>query len=294
MTQLKTKQSRLYFDLETTGRLSSLEFLHNSRFLPVLQFDSQLDFYLSGNFLMFPWVNRLSQSNILIGGKLHRLKGFESDGNGFPIHGLYQKAPRRLLSQTENSLSFEPLTVVPEFPHFRETYTLLEQALVVRTEFWNESTEIQSFAYGYHPYLELGKPLDKLELKLDLEHWIPLDDRSLPTSELSPKETILSGTSLSGVKLDHLFFTKKTGIIRVQLWDPQEGVFVQISTNIEENHEKIALPYFQIYTPEKRNRLAIEPMCAAGDVFTNPISSPITLAPGEKRFGEWAIEWNPS
>jgi galactose mutarotase-like enzyme len=74
----------------------------------------------SGNFLMFPWVNRVEDNPFTVLSEYF-------DGNVNPIHGLYVNDARHItVTPTEHGISVElvPHLTVEGVPKFKEHYLL--------------------------------------------------------------------------------------------------------------------------------------------------------------------------
>lgn len=290
MFTLENDFATLGLDLSRGGKILFLEFKTNQSKIQVIQSREGSDFYLSGSYFLFPWVNRISSPSLNIRGRKFVLKDYKTDANGLPIHGFYTEAPRRILSQTPDSVTIAPVSFHPDFPIFQETFILKEKQFVCKTEFWNKTSSLQAFAYGYHPYLEFEKPIDELELIIEPELWVPLDEKLLPTEKKEPTSKLFPSSSLRDVKLDHLFLEERSEDARISLRDPLTGQTLRCVGRQSLQPEQIPLPFFQVYTHPDRNCIAIEPQTSPGNVFAHSHFEPVYLEPNSYKWGEWNIE----
>ena len=88
------------------------------------------------------------------------------------------------------------------------------------------------------------------------------------------------------MKLDHLF-TGSPNEPYFGIADENEKLLLQVRVT---HNSQIPLPYFQVYTPEDRKSIAIEPMSSTGNAFFTPNSGLCRLHAGERLFGEFVIE----
>jgi aldose 1-epimerase len=238
---------------------------------------------------MYPWVNRLESNKISILGKKITIDPLEEDTSNRPIHGLYFNKKRRLIEVRKDSARIEPVETNPNFPQFIESFVLENSSLTIRTEFYNPTNSIQEFAYGYHPYLRLKANLDDCSIRTNLTHYIPLTSDLLPNKDLTKSEIsyLFTSNSLIGqMKLDHLF-TGNSSEPYFGIADEKEKILLQIRVT---PYSQIPLPYFQVYIPEDRKSIAIEPMSSTGNAFFTANSGLCRLHAGERVFGEFVIE----
>lgn len=289
---LLNSYSELDINLDMGGQVERLTLKHpkSDRKIPViLPFNPNLSFFQTGNFLMYPWVNRLESSKISILGRKITIEPKEIDSKNHPIHGLYFNQKRRLIDVKKDSAHIEPTQFNSDFPHFTESFVLDNSSLTIRTEFYNPTDHIQEFAYGYHPYLKLKTNLEECNIRTNLTHYIPLTEELLPNKNLVKSEIsyLFSNNSPIGqMKLDHLF----TGSPKEPYFgiaDEKEKLILQVRVT---HNSQIPLPYFQVYTPEDRKSIAIEPMSSTGNAFFTPNSGLCRLHAGERLFGEFVIE----
>ena len=291
LTLLKS-YSELDLNLDLGGQVERLTLKHpkSDKKIPViLPYNPAASFFQSGNFLMYPWVNRLESNKLTVLGKKITIDPIEADSKNRPIHGLYFNKKRRLIEIRKDFARVEPMEVNPNFPQFIESFTLEENSLTIRTEFFNASNNLQEFAYGYHPYLKLKSNLEDCHIQTNLTHYIPLTEELLPNKNLVKSDIsylFTSNTQIGQMKLDHLF-TGNVSEPYFAIADEKEKLLLKVRAS---EVSQIPLTYFQVYIPEDRKSIAIEPMSSTGNAFFTANSGLCRLHAGERVFGEFVIE----
>ncbi|MDX1960835.1 MAG: aldose 1-epimerase [Leptospiraceae bacterium] len=241
------------------------------------------NFFLSGSFLMYPWVNRLSTDKIEFEEKNFLIDPILKDETGKPIHGLYFRTTRVIQGDIQISEEFieviiRPEKFHPEFPEFIEKYILKTNSIEVELEFSNRTDNSQYFSVGFHPYIQLENSIENIVILSNLTHSIRLEESLLPKRKDMEELKNLFPIELGKKQLDHSFYSENKNVF-VKLIDKISGD----SVLFESLEKEIPLNYFQFYTPPDRTSIAIEPMSSVGDVFANPISKPIKLLPKETK-----------
>jgi galactose mutarotase-like enzyme len=292
MLKIRTPRSSLELDDKEGAKITNLTLSLGKEKYTIIESIAGSDFYLSGNYLLYPWVNRISSKNISYihtdGNRLDcELVPEMSDSNGFPSHGLYTKKNRRIVLKEETidrvSVILEPTEWDFRFPYFQEEFNLYVDRLVIKTVFENRSNSPQFFSYGYHPYFSPGVDLGDCKIVTNLDSYIPLEANLLPPQSFtrSPISDILKPTGGIPAFLDHCFVNTRGGNSYMGLYIPSRDVHIICKSYKGE----LDLPFFQVYTPDSQ-RIAIEPMSSSGDVFANPNSKPFCLLPQKKVEGK--------
>ena len=89
---IQNKSSELNINLEKGGQIEKLLLtLPNSKktISVIKPFDENENFFLSGNFLMYPWVNRIENTTNQSAEKKITISPIQQDSNNFAIHGLF-------------------------------------------------------------------------------------------------------------------------------------------------------------------------------------------------------------
>ncbi|WCL48670.1 aldose epimerase family protein [Leptospira sp. GIMC2001] len=317
-------------------------------------FNSLENFFGSGCFLMFPWVNRMwpnqfwYKNDSPISTSTHPKEQPERDlekneileedsrwvfdEKGYPLHGLvHSESWKKTEIHGQYVLDCSQLLISnPTNPNENrvkqfykklcnillfQTFTLSSSKLVVELKIKNNGKESFDFGMGWHPYIKLpfGR-VDEWEINfLENLQEISLDENLLPnfknlkyekfenddkdlsrnfssknnelymetfTSSSHSSNSFLSKhfkrhNQLGAVKLDNLYqFNSKS---RIQIAHPSVTFALEIESNSQHPFEP--MKYWQIYTPDDRQSLAIEPMSAPGnfeniqEILTNRIDS---------------------
>ncbi|HMV76916.1 MAG TPA: aldose 1-epimerase [Leptospiraceae bacterium] len=268
---IRTESSFLELDLQNGGRILCLELISlKGRRRKVIWADPALDFFFSGSFLMFPWVNRLESDRFNINGNRIEIEPVLKDEAGYPIHGLYFKSERRCVSVSEgiesSEIIIEPIQTDSLFPSFRETFSLERSRLTVSLEVFGSSDKEMYFSAGYHPYIGLeGRPIDSLEIISNCTETVLLGDDLLPETPIrkKPFKSAVQTGKIDTLKLDHCFTGNSS--------HPYFGIFDRTENEkvILEIHRSFnPSVFFQIYTPPHRQSIAVEPMSSLGNSFS--------------------------
>jgi len=279
--QLKTKHA-LFETFPTGGgqwlKLELASPVDGKKISVVAGHKSPDPFFASGSFLMFPWVNRL-EPNPWAREPFYPSIHWLTDGNGIPLHGLYHNLPRTLarekVSDTESTCEFDM-----EIPdtwkgtqlsqiQIRECYELTDSALTIVYKLKNESDTDLPFALGIHPYFRWNEDesIDDLYLFGSGFFKVKLGDYLLPEKVITEQIFLSGEESLGGVKLDDLYQT-------ADKLSPFVGIF---SMNKKEKLLIEGGDFYQIYTPQDRRSIAIEPMTGTGNFLHYPGGSPRIL-----------------
>ncbi|XDD51803.1 aldose 1-epimerase [Leptospira sp. WS92.C1] len=261
-------------------------------------YDHDEPFFLSGSFLMYPWVNRHTAEFISLGEESISLKEIGiKDSKGYPSHGLAYSWKRKIIEQKENSILFE-LCVDDSLKEtclgkvrVREEYSIRkiseEEILTLRTSFLNQNQFSFQFCYGYHPYFRMKSQRQNPFLRSNIKKQIPLREDLIPIYPIYSRET--DRFELDSIpKLDSLFHDKEPWIL---LSMPDDSYQVRIQSILSER-EKISLSYIQVYTDFSHDRIAIEPMSAPGDAVLHGFSL-TNLLPEEEKSGCFQILLSP-
>ncbi|MCG6139734.1 aldose 1-epimerase [Leptospira mtsangambouensis] len=293
MYQLKTKQS--CFEIHPTGggQWLGLHLLSpvDGKSVSVVSGHRAPDpFFASGSFLMFPWVNRL-EPNPWAREPFYPSTHWLTDGNGIPLHGLYHNLPRHLVrEEITDGVSYAEFEM--EIPatwkgsllsqiQVKECYQLFPSELKVIYRLTNGSDTEFPFALGIHPYFRWNEDesIDDLFLFGSGFHKVKLGDYLLP--EKVQKEDIIlnSEETLMGKNLDDLYASI----------DGENSYIGLFSMNKKEKLIIQGGEFYQVYTPQDRRSIAIEPMTGTGNFLHFPGGNPKTIAPMTEKKIEFSI-----
>ena len=217
-----------------------------------------------GNFLA-PFPNRIADGKYTFEGNAHQLEINEKE-RGNALHGLIFQRPFTLHASAEcnkgiiatfkTQISKNNFKGYPFAIEILISFILKEKELRIGMIGNNIGTTNAPFGVGWHPYMTTGKNIDNLHLTLPARSILETDQGK----ELIP----------TGNKLPNDFGTKKRRI--------GDCCFDTCFTDLERqsvHFENIELfmdtkmQYVQIYTPEHRTAIAIEPMSCAPNAFNN-------------------------
>jgi len=308
---LKNDAAEAHFDLLKGAKLIKLVLLDpiiNTPHTIIQDPTTDQDYLCGGSYLMFPWVGRLEKPEITLeDGTILKVDPVFKDGNGLPLHALVANKPRKVLSQTANTLSVAlverlPADWAPHFPIFSETFTLEKSRLIVRTEFSNisgqkpfevlngfgqkesitgeDKGETQYFGYGYHPYVGIdNKSINNFIVKTNLTYNNPLNKKTLlpelndtnKISKIPITEVFPPGTKLGETHLDHLFsYDLPLGEYKepyLQVLDKDSKLGVEVKAHLLDENWPIPLHWWQVYTSLDRKSIAVEPKSSPGNAF---------------------------
>ncbi|MBZ9583922.1 aldose epimerase family protein, partial [Klebsiella quasivariicola] len=146
----------------------------------------------------------------------------------------------------------------------RLTHRLSDAGLAVEVTARNVGTTAVPFGYAAHPYLCLGGTIDDWTVDAPFTSWLQVDDRLLPMQmrEMDSIHT-LNGLTVGQRTFDTAYPVKGDGTVGSPAWR------IRVS-NGETSHElwgDAAMSWVQIYTPDDRHSLAVEPMTCGPDAF---------------------------
>lgn len=245
--------------------------------------------------LLYPFPSRIRQGIYPFDGQVYALPMNEASRNN-AMHGLVHPQPFRVVRQETTpeqallSLQYDHIDPIPGYPFpfsLTVTYTLTpppadrpNQSCTLTVAFVgvNTGTARCPVAFGWHPYFSLnGEDTDELTIDMPVSEVIQLDDNLLPTGRVAYADR---GTlSLRERTLDNAFAVvpNPEGVTTV-LHSPRQ----QLSLHVWQDR---TFPYLVVYTPGRRDHLAIEPLTANVDAFNNGEGLAI-LNPGEALQGQ--------
>ena len=249
--------------------------------IPILYPDSNAE--LSSN----PWFRGrlLLPFNDRIPGGLYTYKGTEyqleqnSAEDGSAIHGLIYDQPLEVSSRRNDCLTLSgELRNCKGYPFdlkFDFDYSISQNCFNLNIKATNIGSKYAPFAFGWHPYFQLGGPLKELAIKHDGESFVEVDSDLIPTGKILPVEgnvwDFRSGKVVGSTELDLAITAPQSGQFQLS-WQGRVLTVVADSKTF---------PYTQFFTPPDRRSIAIEPITAATDAFNRPSLGLRQLEPNE-------------
>lgn len=213
---------------------------------------------------LFPFTNRISNGTYLFNDKTYNLEINETSLNN-SLHGhIYNKT----FYLKEKNTSHESATVTliyinkgtsKGFPFSYEIdikYTFTNNNISIDFNIINNDNKSFPFGIGWHPYFKTTN-LNSCILDFNADNKYFLDKKMIPTEEspLNFKTPLLIEDTL----FDDCFITKKS---EVSLKTSEFNINLDFSS-------KTPNSFLQIYTPPKRDCIAVEPMSCAPNSFNN-------------------------
>ncbi len=207
--------------------------------------------------LLFPFANRLASGSFEFEGKRYQ---FPVNDFGLPnaLHGLLHDWPFQLISQGEAHIelaySYKGELQYYPFPcEVNVRYQLNPGELSALVTILNTGSSTLPCVFGWHPYFNLpsGHELGTLHMHgVDL---IEVDEQMIPTGKMTPYRTLEEGAEISELKLDNCFkFARNQDRHCTHLIYPNKNM---LEVWQDDQHS-----YVQVYTPDDRRTIAIEPM----------------------------------
>ena len=224
--------------------------------------------------VLFPFPNRVAQGKYSFNGEQYQL-AINEPGFNNAIHGLVSNEPFTVEKIDNQSITLRHTHDSSQgFPFSYEfviTYLFSETGLVVSFEATNVGTQSFPFGMGWHPYFELAN-YNHCSVNFSAEKTYVNNEKMVPIdSEAYTDEPI----QLSEVELDSAYKLRNG---RVVLSSP----LYQLQMDVPNDY------YLQLYTPENRTTLAIEPMTCIADAFNNKVGLK-QLSPGDSYVFETTI-----
>lgn len=233
--------------------------------------------------VLFPFNDMIPEGKYAFNGKEHQLHINIEDEN-FALHGFqYTKDTELIESSSNDNCAKTVLTYnsdgsdkgYPFRTSLQITYILSANGFEISFKVENRSEENIPLALGWHPYYKLDGKSDEWILKMDSQSFVEVDDDMVPTGNTP---------SSSGTDYD---FTKGKAIegkeIDIALTVPKDGLF-ELSNGkqaLKVEQDPVCFKYIQMYTPEDRESIAIEPVTAATNSFNFHDLGLIVLKPNE-------------
>lgn len=128
---------------------------------------------------------------------------------------------------------------------------------------------------GWHPYFRFGNNIGDMILELQSNSVADTDETMIPTGTWTPYTQFRSAKTIGSAHFDHCFqLNSDASSPALSLRDPASGINLNVFL-------RQGYPYLQLYTPEDRSSIAIEPMSAPPDAFNNR-QGLLIVNPGER------------
>lgn len=237
-----------------------------------------------------PWPNRIRDGHYVFDGADQQLAVNEVDRNN-AIHGLVRWMFFDAVEHTADSITQTvEVPAQPGWPGRIEitvTHRVGADGLTVEVGARNVGPTALPFGYAPHPYLVAGQgPIDDWQVSAPFGTYLVTDDRLLPiqlASVARRPEDLRAGDRFGDRVLD----TAYTGTTESGRWQVEirNGATTRVLWADPE------LGWTQIYTPDDRASLAVEPMTCGPDAFNEGPThdSMLRLGPGDEVHLRWGI-----
>ena len=238
---------------------------------------------------LLPFPNRIDRGKYDFNGKSYTLP-INEPARDTALHGLVFNKPWTVVSSSADEKGAKLVTRFEDngthegYP-FKYTadfiFELNEKGFTATTRLTNNDNKDLPIGDGIHPYFRTGTTVDNWRLKLPKCQLLEVgDNRLIPTGKTEPFTKYEEIKVFGDQKFDACFVydtsAVKDGIATLEIEDPEKGVKFTIWQEVGENKYN----YLQIYTPDDRKSLAIEPMTCAPNTFNNGLGL-IVLKPGQ-------------
>lgn len=280
MLELSLLNGSSYARLDLLSGASLQELvLNEKKIIKSLHPVSYSDSYASA--ILFPFVNRIKDGKYSYNGKMYQLAiNHEIENNA--IHGLVYNKHFKVVYQEESEdkikvvLEFNETNPPNGFPFcytIQLTYILTLDSFTLDVKIKNTDSKTFPFSLGWHPYFYTSN-LEKSVLYMDVLEKINADKRNIPIK--SNPVQFPNPFKIEDSKFDDCFLLKKN---EVCLKTPEYKI---------ELHTTSDNKYLQLYTPENRHFLAIEPQTSPANSFNNTMGLK-ELQPNETFASSWNI-----
>jgi aldose 1-epimerase len=246
--------------------------------------------------LLYPFPSRIHQGIYRFDGEAYALPMNEARRYN-ALHGFVHTKPFVVVRE-EATDQYALLSIrhdymgdeTPGYPFpfsLTVTYTLTADGLTLAFSALNTGTKPSPAAFGWHPYFTLNDaPTDELTLTLPTETEITLDENMIASGKQPAPANRLGTFSLKEVELDTPWVAKFSDVdgqrqaTTVLSW-PTEDVSLEIT-------QGDSLGYIVVYTPGRRDSIAIEPQTANVNAFNNGEGLTV-LNPGQSLSGQIGV-----
>lgn len=267
--------SRLVINSKRGGAIDELVL----KGVQVIEFQENVHYQAS---LLFPFPNRLKKGSYNFEGKRY---SFPHNDIKLPnaLHGMVHNKEFIIVEQSDSmaqlKFCYKGEEAYYPFPfNLFITYQLKETALDIAFEAINTGSCNLPCGFGWHPYFYTAK-YENAQIKLPRLNQVEIDQLMIPIGRKSPFYTFDTYESVSKHTLDSCFKLKKLGATNSSYLKPSNVNQIEIWQ--DENFK-----FLQVFTPQEKTSVAIEPMTCNIDAFNNRDGLKV-LAPDEK----WRISF---
>lgn len=234
--------------------------------------------------ILFPFASRIEQGKYSFSNVDYQLEVNEIERNN-SLHGFVHNKEFQIINQhldaksASITLEFIELSLTKGFPFtytIQLQYILTDYTLELKVRIINTSKSEFPFTIGWHPYF-FSTDINQSFLKFDSKKQVVLDDHliAVGTQEITNSTCF----TLKNKSLDDCFYLNSNLIeYRTPMYT------LALTTSEKEN-------FLQVYTPSKKNTIAIEPTTGISNSFNNNVGLK-SLLPQKSYQISWKLEVN--
>ena len=232
--------------------------------------------------ILFPFANRIKNGTYTFEQKKYELELNDKEENN-AIHGLvFNKIFKVLEQKSTNSKAYVKLMYtgtdrVQGFPFvysIQLLYTLTKDLLTLKVSVKNDDIIPFPFSIGWHPYF-FSKNLYNSFLTLESNKKLSFDKKMIPVKITDV--SLQNDLQIKDRKFDDCYILSGNDV-----YFKTPDYTIVINSSAKEN-------YLQLYTPNKANTIAIEPISGPSNSFNNKLGLQV-LDPGETYQVNWSIK----
>ena len=232
--------------------------------------------------ILFPFTNRIENGKYSFNNIEYNLDLNENNINA--IHGLvYNKKFKIINQECDNkfaaiTIEYHEISQTKGFPFnykLHLNYTLSSNSLNLKAKVFNTDLKPFPFTIGWHPYF-YSSDLFNSFLDFSSSKKLVFNDKMIP-SEIEEISLIDKKFQIKNKKFDDCYIINHKNL---NFETPNYSINLNSSSNKN---------YFQIYTPNELNAIAIEPMTGPSNSFNNNLGLKI-LNPNETYSIDWKIK----
>ncbi|GGD06669.1 aldose 1-epimerase [Hyunsoonleella pacifica] len=234
--------------------------------------------------ILFPFANRIKDGKYEFNGKTYQFKKNQAEEQN-ALHGLvFDKTFDVIHKETTKDKASVTLEYVEKnnsigFPYtytIRLEYVFKQTGVDVKVSIENTDTKVFPFTLGWHPYFTSANLFDSY-MNFESSEKITLGPRNITT-----------GTTLN--KNNNPLQIKDSFFDDCWILNSDSMMFKTPKYNLKFNSTG-GNNFLQLYTPPRKNTIAIEPTTGVSDSFNNKIGLE-TLQPNETYNITWSLKIN--
>ncbi len=251
---------------------------HNILYFPFSEDEYKKNLDLAGIPFLYPYANRLSRKKFILENKSILIKKNTTfyDGNGLPLHGFLLKTDKWKIKEKNNTF------IIAEIDFCSDLYTLFPYKHKIEYKIELKKNEVHFYikifpyeklpiSFGFHPYFSIYNR-NNTKLYLPAQKLIKTNKYLIPTGKLLDLEYFLLKNKINSKK-------EKNHFVLPLNFDWDHG-FTDLKKQNDYNNIQLLTDYYklnlvidpfyqvlQVYSPNEKNFVCIEPMIATTNAF---------------------------